>query len=74
MESIKLKTYIGKDGVLSLRLPISNQDVEAMIIYQPVLKVSHRESWRRFRDLLDSYGEEVFEGTTEILRGDRQRG
>lgn len=73
MESIKIKTYIGKDGILSLRLPITNQDVEAMIIYQPVLKVSHQESWRKFRNLLDGYGDDFFEGTTELLREDRQR-
>lgn len=74
MESIKIKTYIGQDGVLSLRLPITNQDVEAMVIYQPVLKSSHQESRRKFRELLDSYDGKVFSDSTEILREDRQRG
>jgi hypothetical protein len=38
MESIKIKTHVGQDGVLSLRLPIMNQDIEAMVIYQPIEK------------------------------------
>lgn len=74
MESIRVKTYVGQDGVLSLRLPIVNQDVEAMVIYQPVLKGSHQESRRKFRELLDSYDGKVFSDSTEMLREDRQRG
>ena len=74
MESIKIKTYVGQDGVLSLRLPITNQDAEAMVIYQSVLKSSHQESRRKFRELLDSYDDKVFGDSTELLREDRQRG
>ncbi len=73
MESIRVKTYVGQDGVLSLRLPIVNQDVEAMVIYQPVLTGSHRESRRKFMELLDSYDGKVFSDSTEMLREDRQK-
>lgn len=38
MDSIKVKVHIGKDGVFSTRLPVANQEVEAMVIYQPVSK------------------------------------
>jgi hypothetical protein len=36
MDSIKVKVHIGEDGVFSTRLPVTNQEVEAMVIYQPV--------------------------------------
>jgi len=42
MDSIKVKVHIGEDGVFSTRLPITNQDVEAMVIYQPI---SQKRQW-----------------------------
>ncbi len=36
MESMKVNAYIGEDGILSLRLPIINQEIEVMVVYQPV--------------------------------------
>ncbi len=36
MESMKIKAHIGEDGILSLRLPITNQEIEVMVVYQPV--------------------------------------
>lgn len=38
MESIKVRQHIGQDGILHLKIPIGlrEQDVEIMVIYQPV--------------------------------------
>lgn len=46
MESIKLTTHIDHDGLLQIQLPnkMANQDLEVMVIYQPVDKSSKR-SW-----------------------------
>ena len=74
MESIKITTHVGRDGVLALKLPIANQDIEAMVIYQPVTKRSHQESKRRFQAILESHQGKIFSDSTELLREDRQRG
>ena len=38
MESIKVQQSVGQDGILHLEIPIGlrEQDVEVMVIYQPV--------------------------------------
>ncbi|MGB3200358.1 MAG: hypothetical protein WBA99_05620 [Nodosilinea sp.] len=38
MESIKVRQYIGQDGILHLNLPVglTDRDVDVMVIYQPV--------------------------------------
>ncbi len=38
MHSIKLQTHIGDDGLLQLELPVDiiNQDLEVIVIYQPI--------------------------------------
>jgi hypothetical protein len=73
MDSVKIKTYVGQDGVLSLRLPIANQDVEAMVIYQPIAKSSHQESKRNFKVLLERHAGKNFSDSTTLLQEDRQR-
>lgn len=44
MESVKLKTHIGQNGLLQIQLPveITDQDVEVMVIYQIVTKTQKR--------------------------------
>lgn len=39
MESIKLKSRIGKDGILQVQVPddLRNQELEIMIIFQPIV-------------------------------------
>lgn len=46
MESIKLKTHVGHDGLLQIKLPseIADSFVEVVVIYQPVDKTGKR-SW-----------------------------
>ena len=38
MQSIKLQTHVGDDGLLQIKLPvgIKNQDLEIIVIYQPI--------------------------------------
>jgi hypothetical protein len=74
MESIKVKAHVGQDGVLSLQLPVQNQDIEALVIYQPTGKRSHQESKRCFQAMLSKYQGQVFSNSTELLREDRNRG
>ena len=73
MESIKLKTHVGDDGLLKINLPITNQDLEVMVIYQAIPKRSHPESKRRFEELQSQYGEKIFSDSVELLREDRNR-
>jgi hypothetical protein len=44
MHSIKLQTHVGHDGLLQFKLPvgISNQDLEVIVIYQPINQTSKR--------------------------------
>jgi hypothetical protein len=51
MDSIKLKTHIGDDGLLQLQLPVINQDLEVMVIYQAIPPRSHSQSAARFEQL-----------------------
>ncbi|OCQ99547.1 hypothetical protein BCD64_10870 [Nostoc sp. MBR 210] len=38
MESIKIRTHIGNDGILQIQLPpeIANQELDVVIVFQPV--------------------------------------
>ncbi|MFN6568660.1 hypothetical protein [Dendronalium sp. ChiSLP03b] len=46
MESIKIRTYIGDDGILKIQLPpeIANQELDVVIVFQPVIKESLQSS------------------------------
>jgi hypothetical protein len=39
MESIKIRTHIGNDGILQIQLPpeIANQELDVVIVFQPVI-------------------------------------
>jgi hypothetical protein len=40
MESIKIRTYVGDDGILQIQLPpeVVNQELDVVIVFQPVSK------------------------------------
>ncbi|MEH2085075.1 MAG: hypothetical protein V7K89_35415 [Nostoc sp.] len=42
MDSIKIRTYIGNDGILQVQLPpeIANQELDVVIVFQPVIQKS----------------------------------
>jgi hypothetical protein len=58
MESLKLKAYIGEDGLLKINLPIINQDIEVMVIYQAVNKTEKKQ-----------WSPEFFEKTSGCWKG-----
>lgn len=74
MESIRVKAHVGQDGLLSLQLPVTNQDIEAMIIYQPASKRSHQDAKQRFQAMLKRHQNQTFSDSTDLLREDRQLG
>lgn len=74
MDSIKLKTHIGADGLFQLQLPVTNQDLEIMVIYQAIPPRSHTQSKARFEQLRQQYGNQIMSDSVELLREDRQRG
>ena len=43
MESLKIKNHIGDDGLLKINLPVTNQDIEVMVIYQTVNKTKKKQ-------------------------------
>ncbi len=45
MESIKVRQRVGQDGILHLEIPVRlrEQDVEVMVIYQPVPSLTTNE-------------------------------
>lgn len=42
METIKLKTHVGSDGILKLEVPVgvSNSDLEVLVVLQPLINLS----------------------------------
>jgi hypothetical protein len=47
MKSIQLNSHIGQDGLLQVQLPdCQNEDVEVLIVYQPIHNVPQRQ-WSR---------------------------
>ena len=47
MENIKIRQRVGQDGILHLDIPdgLTDQDVEVMVIYQPVRALSTGEQF-----------------------------
>ncbi|NMG59234.1 hypothetical protein E1H12_12100 [Geitlerinema sp. P-1104] len=74
MERIKVNAHVGQDGVLSLPLPVKNQDVEVMVMYPLVQKRSHQNSKQRFEAMLAQHQGQTLSDSTELLREDRRRG
>jgi hypothetical protein len=50
METIKLRTHIGSDGLLKLEMPVGveNVDAEVVIIYNVQPKSDEEEDWIAF--------------------------
>ncbi|BAY74318.1 hypothetical protein NIES25_07310 [Nostoc linckia NIES-25] len=46
MESIRIRTFIGDDGILQVQLPpeIANQELDVVIVFQAVTKESSQSS------------------------------
>ena len=54
MHSIKLKSYVGNDGLLHIPLPdVQNIEVDVILVYQPV-KANPKRQWSS--DFLSTFG------------------
>lgn len=72
MNSLKLNTHIGEDGLLQVKLPVQNQDLEIMVVYQEIPKKNHSEMKVRFEKIRQQFGNQIFSDSVELLREDRQ--
>ncbi|MBX9253258.1 hypothetical protein H1Q63_04650 [Desmonostoc muscorum CCALA 125] len=57
MESIKIRTFIGDDGILQVQLPpqIVNQELDVVIVFQPVIKESSQSLIQTPQELVYSH-------------------
>ncbi|MBD2202713.1 hypothetical protein H6G33_17700 [Calothrix sp. FACHB-1219] len=53
MESIKVRTYIGNDGILQVQLPpeIVNQELDVVIVFQPVIQEASQSASKTPQEL-----------------------
>ncbi|NEQ69163.1 MAG: hypothetical protein F6K21_27485 [Symploca sp. SIO2D2] len=64
MESIKLKSHVGDDGVLKIQVPVylKNEDLEVMIIFQPIKSEDDNSATLESRGWQPGFFEEVIGG------------
>lgn len=77
MQTVKLPSHVGEDGVLRLNVPIglNNTDLEVIVVVQPVTtpKRSHQESRKVFQQLRKQLAGRVHTDSVQPLREDRER-
>lgn len=61
MESIKLKSHVGDDGVLKIQVPVGfkNEDLEVMVIFQPLKSRDRNSATLESRGWQPGFFEEV---------------
>ncbi|MGK7904237.1 MAG: hypothetical protein AB4352_23060 [Hormoscilla sp.] len=83
MESLKLHSHVGADGILHVEMPpeVRNIDLEVMVLFQPLLtkeqqpekKETLSEARVRLENVRQRYEGRWFPDSAELLREDRQR-
>lgn len=77
MQTVKLRSHVGEDGVLRLNIPIglNNTDLEVIVVVQPVTmpKRSHQESRKVFQQLRQQLAGRAHTDSVPMLREDRER-
>ncbi len=77
MQTVKLRSHVGEDGVLRLNIPIglNNTDLEVIVVVQPVTmpKRSHQESRKVFQQLRQQLAGRAHTNSVQLLREDRER-
>lgn len=77
MQTVKLRSHVGEDGVLRLNVPIglNNTDLEVIVVVQPVtrLKRGHQDSKKAFQQLRQKLAGRVYTDSVQLLREDRER-
>ncbi len=73
MQSIKVKSHIGSDGMLHIPLPeIQDTEVEAIIVYQTVQNPSKRQWSHEFLSTFGAWQGEPLERSTQEEQPDRE--
>ena len=73
MQSIKVKSHIGNDGILHIPLPeIRNTEVEAIIVYQTVQNPSKRQWSPEFLSTFGAWQGEPLDRATQEEQPDRE--
>ena len=73
MRSIQLKSHIGADGLLQVELPdCQEQDVEVLIVYQPVQKPIKRQWSQAFLSTAGSWQGESLIRESQPVPTDRE--
>lgn len=77
MQTVKLRSHVGEDGILRLNVPIglNNTDLEVIVVVQPVTmpKRSHQESRKVLQQLRQQLAGRVHTDSVQLLREDRER-
>lgn len=77
MQTVKLRSHVGEDGVLRLNVPIglNNTDLEVVVVVQPVTtpKRNHQDSRKAFQQLRQQLAGRVHTDSVQLLREDRER-
>ena len=73
MQSIKLKSHVGSDGILQIALPeVRNTDVEVIIVYQTVQNPPKRQWSPEFLSTFGAWQGEPLERATQEEQPDRE--
>ncbi len=83
METVRLKSHVGNDGVLHLDVPIGLHDtyLEVVVVVQPISSTQTvpsgtpewQSSWAAIEQVRQHYQGKKFSDSTELIREDRQR-
>ncbi len=72
MKTIRLKAHVETDGSLQIQLPEhSNEEVELLVVYQPVRTVEKRQWSQKFLDLFGAWEGEPLERAPQEVQPNR---
>jgi hypothetical protein len=85
VETVRLRSHVGNDGVLHLEVPlgVQNADLEVVLVVQPlsvaeagnnhIASPEWSAAWARIDHARQRYTGQTFSDSAELLREDRQR-
>lgn len=72
MKTIRLKAYVETDGSLQIQLPEHrNEEIELLVVYQPVRIVEKRQWSQQFLDLFGAWEGEPLERAPQEVQPER---
>ena len=73
MKTIRVRSHVGKDGTIQLQLPdCHNEEVEVLVVYQPVQEQPKRQWSQPFLDLPGSWQGEPIERGSQDYQPERE--